>query len=67
RIRGTFQTALSLRSIFEAQTIAQQAVLIGQMIAEQIDSETLALIESLQPDEVRSLQATQLNEREEGV
>ena len=54
-LHNTFQIELSLRTIFEAPTISEQAEIIVQRLAEQVDSAMLAALEELSPDDLRTV------------
>ncbi len=54
RLRNAFQVELSLRTVFEAPTISEQAEIIVQKLAEQVDSAMLAALEELSPDALQT-------------
>lgn len=53
RLRDMFQLKLPLSCLFEAPTVAELAVVVVQMLAEQIDNELLVELEQLSQDEVQ--------------
>jgi phthiocerol/phenolphthiocerol synthesis type-I polyketide synthase E len=54
RIQDAFQLSLPLKTLFEATTVAELALVIVQSLAEQIDSDMLAELEQLSQDEVQA-------------